>query len=177
MDPSPFINQEMNNMKTNSSFILIALISILSLFCVSCKHQTSSFKDFSFSYTMQSVNAYTVTTVIDSKKNCQIRKENIFMNRVEKSPTIKTNSVKLNDNEYKQIVTFLKEAELFDMKDSYGFDSKTVKNTDDFILQIVFKADGREKFITIKGMSSAQFNPGFVKLIKSMNDLMNRYGQ
>ena len=63
------------------------------------------------------------------------------------------------------------------MKDSYGFDSKTVKNTDDFILQIVFKADGREKFITIKGMPSTQFNPGFVKLIKSMNDLMNRYGQ
>lgn len=100
------------------------------------------------------------------------------MNRVEKSPTIKTNSVKLNDNEYKQIVTFLKEAELFDMKDSYGFDSKTVKNTDDIIFQIVFKADGREKFITIKGTPLAQqFNPGFVKLIKSMNDLMNRYGQ
>ncbi len=62
------------------------------------------------------------------------------------------------------------------MKDSYGFDNKTNQNADDFILQIVFKADGKKKFITIKGMPSTKFNPEFVKLIKTMNDLMNRYG-
>lgn len=164
-------------MKTNSYFVLLALVSILSLACLACKqHQTVSYKDFSFSYTLQSVNVYTVTTVIDSKKNCQIRKENIFMNRVEKSPVIKTDSVKLSDKEYQQIVTLLQEANLFEMKDSYGFDSKANQNANDFILQIVFKADGKEKFITIKGMPSTKFNPEFVKLIKTMNDLMNRYG-
>ena len=149
--------------------LLVALVTLLLLPLTGCKRD---FKEFSFSYSMESVSNYKVMVMFDSDKNYRLEKYNYYMDNFAKKRDPKIYDGKLSDEEFEVLKPILRDCGLFSMEDSYGFEEGS-KSTD-IVYQISFTADGREKFISIRG-GSHKFPSSFYELIDFINEFLKTH--
>lgn len=145
------------------------MIALLLLPLSGCK---SDYKEFSFSYSMESVSNYKVMVMFDSNKNYRLEKYNYYMDNFAKKRDPKIYEGKLTDEEFAALKPILIDCDFFTMDDSYGFDKEA---GDTYVMyQISFTADGREKFISIRG-GSHKFSSSFHELVSYINEFLNTH--
>ncbi|MDR2389153.1 MAG: hypothetical protein LBD89_05130 [Tannerellaceae bacterium] len=157
-------------MKRQIAFIL--MISALPILFGGCR---KSMKDFSFHYSMESVNNYKVAFSFDSKKTYKIEKYNYFMDNHanRQDPVIQEGS--FTDEEYREAVKYLVACNFFRMKDSYGFDKEPDDYLGNIIYQITFRNQGREKFISIRNNDENLFPATFIDLLKYVGNFLKTH--
>ena len=151
--------------------ILISTISAaLIVIFAGCK---KNLKDFSFSYSMESMGSYKTTFSIDSDKNYKIETHNYFMDNrsAKRAPIIKEGT--LTDEEYETMKKMLEKCNFFKMKDSYGFEEEPSDSTADIMYQIQFQTSGKTKYISFRNTDKTKFPASFVKLISHIGTFMS----
>jgi len=149
------------------NMIVISTVSAaLVLLFTGCRKKL---KDFSFSYSMESVNNYKVVVSFDSNKTYKMEKYNYFMDNHAntRKPVIKEGT--LTDDEYKTIRNLLSKANLFKMKDSYGFEKEPDDVMGDIIYQIHFHTKGKDKYISMRHSEGIKYPSSFLNLLAYIN--------
>lgn len=154
----------------------IILFSFLSFFmllmCSGCKKKL---KDFSFSYSMESVDNYKLQIFFNSDKTYRIEECNYFIDNFEKKREPNVKEGHLTDEEYTIIQELLQKCNFFKMKDSYGFDKEINRDLGDIMYQVSFTSEGKEKIISIRDSETSQFSASFVKLTGYINTFLNSH--
>jgi len=132
-------------------------------------------KEFSFSYSMESVENYKTVVSFDSKQTYKIETYNYYMdNHADKrEPIIKEGT--LTDEEYKTIKKLLTACNFSKMKDSYGFDKEPDESIGDIMYQIYFQTPEEGKFISIRSADSNKFPASFIELLKYINTFLSQH--
>lgn len=167
-------------LRTNFNFrqmkLRITLFAVLSVFlsvCLTgCKQEL---KDFSFSYSMESVSNYKLVVMFDSNKTYRIEEYNYLMDNIERKRDPKIKEGTLSDEEYEALKPLLQKCNFFKMKDSYGFDEAINRDMGDIMYQVSFSSEGKEKYISIRDSETSQFSGSFVKLIGFINTFLNTH--
>lgn len=147
-------------MKKMTAFSLVLLLVV-----TGCREQKPT--DFSFRYSMESVNNYKMILILGSDKSYSIEEYNYFMAGHANSYAPVVRKGTLTDVELEEFRTLLAGCCLFAMKDSYGFDEAANDALSNIIYQIDYVADGKEKMISIRSSSR-------IKLPQSYRNLLNR---
>ena len=125
--------------------LFATLLVLLSACFTGCKKEL---KDFSFSYSMESVDNYKLMVLFEGT---------------------------LTDEEFASLKPILQKCNFFKMKDSYGFEEETNRDLGDIMYQVSFTTEGKEKFISIRNSDTGQFSASFVKLIGFINTFLNNH--
>ena len=133
--------------------LFTTLLVLLSACFTGCKKEL---KDFSFSYSMESVDNY-------------------YMDNFAKKRDPKIMEGTLTDEEFASLKPILQKCNFFKMKDSYGFEEETNRDLGDIMYQVSFTTEGKEKFISIRNSDTGQFSASFVKLIGFINTFLNNH--
>lgn len=104
-------------MKLRITLFAILLV-LLSACFTGCKKEL---KDFSFSYSMESVDNYKLMVLFDSDKTFRIEEYNYYMDNFAKKRDPKIMEGTLTDEEFASLKPILQKCNFFKMKDSYGF--------------------------------------------------------
>ena len=131
-------------------------------------------KEFSYTFTMESVDAYKISLTIDHNKQYTIEEQQVFFDRRSNSynPIIKKGV--LNEDDFIKFNKLLSSCNLYKMKDSYGFEDEKDQALHDVLYYIIYKADNKEKYITIRLDKSTKFPASFTQLIDFTNNFMNK---
>lgn len=152
--------------------LLASLLVFLSVCLTSCKKEL---KDFSFSYSMESVDNYKLMVMFDGEKNFRIEEYNYYMDNFAKKRDPKIVEGKMTDEEFATLTPILQKCNFFKMKDSYGFEEEANRDLGDIMYQVSFASEGKEKFISIRNSDTGQFSPSFVKLVGFINNFLNNH--
>lgn len=160
-------------MKSQPTLYGFLLMFVLCLFtgCTS----SPKLNEFTFNYTLESVNVYKAEITIKSDKSFKIVKNNLFMNRVQDAKPVYTYEGTLTDKDFDRIKSLIEKTNLFSMNDAYGFTDESIKNREDLLVQLMLNADGKEKYISIRDNKLNNFDRNFSNLVKYMNDFITRY--
>ena len=150
--------------------IVGGLFSLLCLLCTSCGQ---SLDDFTFSYTVESVNNYKLVLTFNSDSTYQVEKYNYYMDNFEKKRRPEIQKGRLTAGEFESLKQKLEASRLFSMNDAYGFgdDETTVSGSSAILHQVYIRADGKEKFVTCK--ESAKLPVSFIDLIQFVNTFLS----
>lgn len=152
------------------------MLATLSLFLVACfTGCKKELKDFSFSYSMESVDNYKLMVTFGSDKTFRVEEYNYYMDNFAKKRNPKFLDGTLSDEEYATLEPLLRKCNFFKMKDSYGFEKAADNGLGDIMYQVSFTTEGKEKFISIRNSDTSQFSPSFVKLIGFINSFLNEH--
>ena len=99
--------------------LFATLLVLLSACFTGCKKEL---KDFSFSYSMESVDNYKLMVLFDSDKTFRIEEYNYYMDNFAKKRDPKIMEGTLTDEEFASLKPILQKCNFFKMKDSYGFE-------------------------------------------------------
>ena len=152
--------------------LFTTLLVLLSACFTGCKKEL---KDFSFSYSMESVDNYKLMVLFDSDKTFRIEEYNYYMDNFAKKRDPKIMEGTLTDEEFASLKPILQKWNFFKMKDSYGFEEETNRDLGDIMYQVSFTTEGKEKFISIRNSDTGQFSASFVKLIGFINTFLNNH--
>ena len=141
--------------------LFATLLVLLSACFTGCKKEL---KDFSFSYSMESVDNYKL-----------MEEYNYYMDNFAKKRDPKVMEGTLTDEEFASLKPILQKCNFFKMKDSYGFEEETNRDLGDIMYQVSFTTEGKEKFISIRNSDTGQFSASFVKLIGFINTFLNNH--
>ena len=131
-------------------------------------------KEFSYTFTMESVDAYKISLTIDHNKQYTIEEQQVLFDRRSNSYNPKIKKGTINEEEFKQFIKLLTKSNLYNMKDSYGFEDEEDQALHDVLYYIIYKADNKEKYITIRLDKSTKFPASFTKLIEFTNQFANK---
>ena len=126
--------------------LFATLLVLLSACFTGCKKEL---KDFSFSYSMESVDNYKLMVLFDSDKTFRIEEYNYYMDNFAKKRDPKIMEGTLTDEEFASL--------------------------GDIMYQVSFTTEGKEKFISIRNSDTGQFSASFVKLIGFINTFLNNH--
>ncbi|MEG1544916.1 MAG: hypothetical protein RR382_10400 [Tannerellaceae bacterium] len=151
---------------------LIGLSVLFILLCSSCKKEL---KDFSFSYTMESVGNYKLQVFFNGNGTYRIEEYNSAMGSAvpKREPIIKSGA--LTDEELIEVKRLISDSNLPEMKDYYGFDKESNAGMGDILYQVSFITVDNEKLITICNSDNKQFTGSFVRLIGYINSFLNTH--
>lgn len=151
-------------------FILGGLLSLLCLLSTSCRQLLN---DFTFSYTVESVNNYKLVLTFNSDSTYQLEKYNYYMDNFERKRRPEIQKGRLTANEFESLKQKLEESKLFSMKDAYGFEENETRwsGSSAILHQVYIRADGKEKFVTCK--ESAKLPVSFIDLIQFVNTFLS----
>lgn len=154
--------------------LLFTLMLVATLLLGSCK---SELKEFSLSYSFESVDNYKVMITIDSNKKYKIEKFNYFMDNHEgtRRPFVAEGS--LTDEEYTAIKAAIQDSGIFKMDDSYGFDKDADDSLGNIIYQISLDADGKQKYITFRENGNVLLPAPLIELTQRLNTFIKTYEQ
>lgn len=153
--------------------IVISTISAaLVILFAGCKR---SLKEFSFSYSMESVDNYKTIVSFDSNKTYKIEKYNYYMDRHAGKPKPIIIEGGLTEEEYKTIKKLLVKCNLFKLNDSYGFDQEINEDLGDIMYQIHFQTPKKSKFISIRNVDNNKFPPSFINLLGYINTFLSEH--
>ena len=152
--------------------LFATLLVLLSACFTGCKKEL---KDFSFSYSMESVDNYKLMVLFDSDKTFRIEEYNYYMDNFAKKRDPKIMEGTLTDEEFASLKPILQKCNFIKMKDSYGFEEETNRDLGDIMYQVSFTTEGKEKFISIRNSDTGQFSASFVKLIGFINTFLNNH--
>jgi len=145
---------------------LVLMLAALLCVCGSCR---KGVENFSFSYSMESVNNYKVSVSFQSDKTYRIEEINFFMDNHanRRAPVIREGV--MTDSEYNELAKLLSASDLFGMADSYGFEKEYDRDLGDIMYQLDFTSGGREKFISIRNSERQLFSAPFLQLLKYLS--------
>lgn len=149
------------------------MLAALLCVCTGCR---KAVEDFSFSYSMESVNNYKVIVAFQSSdKSYRIEETNFFMDNHanRKAPSIREGV--MTDSECREVAKLLSASKLFEMEDSYGFEQEYNRELGDIMYQIAYKSGGKEKFISIRNSERQLFPSPFLKLLKYANSFVSAH--
>ncbi len=148
----------------NSIFILTILMLIL----LSSKKSTP--ENFTFKYSMEYVNNYKIECTIDSKTNTYtiVEYNYLFDNMAKKHDPLSISGT-LTKNENSRFIFYVEMANLFNLKNSYGFEEST-----DFVCQSYIVTPSKEKYI-ISSHVNNQLPTHYLTLISFMNDFISEH--
>jgi hypothetical protein len=151
---------------------ILAISAIPAAFVILFAGCRNSLKEFSFSYSMESVDYYKTSVSFDSNKTYKIETHNYYMDNHagKREPVIREGT--LTEEEYKTLETLLAKCNLFKMKDSYGFDKEADKYMGDIMYQVHFQTPGESKFISIRAIGDHTFPLPFIDLLKYINTFL-----
>lgn len=154
--------------------LLFTLVLVATLLLGGCK---SDLKEFSLSYSFESVDNYKVIVTIDSDKKYKIEKFNYFMDNHEgtRRPFVAEGS--LTDEEYIAIKTAIQDSRIFKMEDSYGFDKDTDNSIGNIIYQITLDTDGKQKYITFRDNTNVLLPSSLIELTQHLNTFIKTHEQ
>ena len=142
--------------------LLTSLLILFSLTFNSCKKEL---KDFSFSYSMESVDSYKLVLQFNDDQTFRLEEYNFYMDNMEKKRDPKIVEGKLTEDEFKALKPLLANCDFFDMKDSYGFEKEPDPVFSDIIYQISFSTEGKEKYISIRNTKTSEFSSSFIEVL------------
>jgi hypothetical protein len=157
-------------MKKHICFIPMLLTVLISF--AGCR---KSLNDFTFHYSMESVNNYKLMLSLNSDKTYKIEKHNYFMdNHSNKQAPVIREGI-LTEEEYNEAVKHLSACNFFRMKDSYGFDKDANQGMGDIMYQIAFRTEGKEKYISIRNSDDNRFPVSFIKLLRYISGFLREH--
>jgi hypothetical protein len=152
--------------------IIISIISAaLVVLFAGCR---KNLKEFSFSYSMESVEHFKTSVSFDSNKTYKIETHNYYMDNHanKREPIIQEGE--LTDEEFKTLTKSLAKCNFFKMADSYGFD-KDPDDLGDIMYQIYFKTPEKEKFISIRHRADNKFPASFINVLNYINTFFSKH--
>ncbi len=130
--------------------------------------------EFTFSFSVESVNNYKTELLINKDSTYKISKYNYFFDNFEGKRKPLHIEGRLTSRQFNTIQQLLTKSRLFKMKDDYGFnEEKNSSALTDVIWQISLHTPENQKFITIKPSRKLQFSKPFLELIDFSDDLIN----
>lgn len=140
-----------------------ALMLLVLLLCSGCRQE---WKDFTFSYTAESVGNYKLVVTFRSDSTFRIEKYNYYMDNFEKKKRPDIREGRLSASEFAACERQLRESDLFSLQDTYGYKKNETQQTpsSDIICQVHLQTGAKEKFITYK--NSGELPPSFGQLLK-----------
>ncbi len=159
-------------MKTRIS--LLTILSVILIFLSGCSNK-KELEEFSFTYSMESVDNYKMVVTFDSDQNYKLEEFNYFFDNMANKKDPKISEGKLTDKEFEEIQKLLSKSKLFEMEDSYGFDKEYNRDLGDIMYQISFSTKDKDKFISIRSAENQQFSSEFMNLIGYINSFMNSH--
>ncbi|MDR1557259.1 MAG: hypothetical protein LBS88_09565 [Tannerellaceae bacterium] len=152
-------------------YIIPMLLAALIVFA-GCR---KSLKDFTFYYSMESVNNYKLMFSLRSDKTYKIEEHNYFIDNHSdiQAPVIREGT--LTDEEYKEAVKYLSACDFFRMNDSYGFDKEVNQDLGDIMYQIAFHTEGKEKYISIRNSDDNRFPSSFIELLRYISHFLKEH--
>lgn len=154
--------------------LLFTLVLVATLLLSSCQ---SELKEFSLSYSFESVDNYKVMITIDSDKKYKIEKFNYFMDNHENTQRPFVIEGSLTDEEYITIKTAIQDSRIFKMEDSYGFVTNADNGMGNIIYQLTLDADGKQKFVTFRDNTDVLIPDSLLKLTQHLNTFIKTYEQ
>lgn len=148
---------------------------VFALVCLSFLSCKDSFQTFEYTFSIESVSNYKMTFSFDHQKNYKTEVQNYFMDRRAHTSSPKIREGRLTDEQYTRLCDLVKESDLLDMKDMYGFDD--ARDEDGLLTQIVLTVDGETKYISIRNLSRQKFGKPFQELMKESVDFINQKGE
>lgn len=142
------------------SFLLLLLL-------IGCKNSGAELKNFTYTFSMESPQAFKMEFQLNPDSTYQIRQYNYFFDNFEgtQRPSIKDG--KLTAKEFADFGSKLAKTNIEKMKDAYGFDTP---DSDNFIVYIVhLQQGGVDKYVSISESSMDNFSADFVELINYTN--------
>jgi hypothetical protein len=151
---------------------ILVISAIPAIFVVLLAGCGNRLKEFTFSYSMESVNHYKATVSFDSNKTYKIEVHNYYMDNHagKQAPVVKEGT--LTEEEYKTLETLLAKCNFFKMNDSYGFDRDADEYIGDIMYQVYFQTPRKDKFISIRNISDHTFPLPFVDLLGYINTFL-----
>ena len=151
--------------------IRILIATIFAIVVTSCT-STSTIDNFTYSYSMESVNNFKIEFQLKSDSTYKISQYNYFFDNFEKMKKPIETEGKLNDKEFSTFKKLLGQSNIPDMKDSYGFEDST-KNVSEIVYLIGLNQNEESKFISINANSIQSFPPKFSELISYTNTIIS----
>ncbi|MDR1203699.1 MAG: hypothetical protein LBL58_18985 [Tannerellaceae bacterium] len=154
---------------------ILVISTISAAFVVLLAGCRKSLKEFSFSYSIESVDNYKTIVSFNSNKTYKIEIYNYYMDNHagKREPVIKEGT--LTEEEYKTVEMLLTKCNLFKMNDSYGFDQEADEYIGDVICQIHFQTPKKGKFISIRNIDNHTFPVSFVNLLGYTNTFLSKH--
>ena len=150
--------------------LFASLFLVLSICLTSCKKEL---KDFSFSYSMETVANYKLAVSFKSDKTFRLEEYNYYMDNMDGIRRPKIVEGTLSDQEYDTLKPLLTDCDFFAMEDSYGFEKEAHPIFSNIMYQISFSTENREKYISIRNTNIKEFSSSFLNVLDFINTFLN----
>ena len=137
------------------------LLLLLVLLLPGCRTEP---KDFTLSFSMESIDIYKFSIEISADKSYRIQQQNLYLDTQE----IETARGLMTDEKFAELTKLIAGSRLFKLKDSYGFD-KEPDELDPFsnvIYQLHYTEGRKVKNITMRPNATDLFPKKFLELIQ-----------
>lgn len=144
--------------KINSLLLFICLSGL-----VSCTH-SGELKDFTYRYTMESINNFKVEFRLNPDSTYQISRYNYFFDKFEGKAKPLIRKGELTRDEFNSFAKLIERSTLKKMDDSYGFDREgDVDNS--IVYMVELKRNEESKFVSVNTNTDEPLPVGFKRLI------------
>jgi hypothetical protein len=149
--------------------VFILMVPLTAILLNGCR---KGLEDFTFSYSMESVNNYKLICSFRSDKTYKIEEYNYFMDNHAgvRDPHILEGV--LEEGEYGKVTEHLSACNFYAMKDAYGFEKEADSALGDILYQISFTSGGKSKHISIRSSDGNRFPAPFIDLLKYISDFI-----
>ena len=159
--------------RSNRFFFLILFVLLLG--CNSKngendRNRLAEMEEYSYMFSMESVGNYKVDLQLNTDSTYQIEQYNYFFDRHARTNTPNIRQGKLTSEEFVKIDKLIRESDLYNMDDSYGFED----NSDNSIIYIIKLQEGDvPKYVSINAGSNHRFTKEFTELIEFTTEFIN----
>lgn len=146
------------------SKIINLCLSVLFLSCLIACHRSPVLKDFTYRYSMESINNFKVEFQLNPDSTYQIGQYNYFFDKYEGKAKPIFKEGKLTRDEFDRFAGLITGSQLEKMNDSYGFDRGG--DTDNSIIYVIeLKHNEQSKFVSVNSSMDEYLPDSFNRLI------------
>lgn len=139
-------------------------LSVLFLFCLIGCDRSSVLKDFTYKYSMESINNFKVEFQLNPDSSYRIGRYNYFFDKYEGKSRPLVAEGKLTQEEFDMFAKLIAGSKLEKMNDSYGFNRSG--DTDNSIIYMTeLKQNEKSKFVSVNAGTDEHLPDGFNRLI------------
>lgn len=150
--------------------VLGGILFLLGMLCGGCRKEV---KEFTFQYTVESVDTYKFILTVRSDSTYRLEKYNYYMDNFERKQRPVVSEGRVSPARFGHLKKLLEESGLFSLKDAYGFqdDTSGAPASPGLIYQVHCQSEGKEKFVTCRG--NARLPLSFIRLLQFMNTFLS----
>lgn len=146
------------------SKIINLCLRILSVSCLIGCGNSSGLKDFTYRYSMESINNFKVEFQLNSDSTYRIGRYNYFFDKYEGKARPQYKEGKLTKDEFDMFGKLIAGSKLEKMDDAYGFDREGDDNNV-IVYMVELKQDEKSKFVSVNSGTDEHLPDGFNRLI------------